>query len=198
MRFCSCLLVCLAMVFPCSAQQPVPADAETLLKAVVANQKQLEETRRNYIFHRRDEQQDADEQGNVKKTTVSEYEVFFIGGWEIDRLLTRNGKPLDDHDKHKQDEEVAKQEKRAAKISVKKKPESSPIKTSSLSPSSSPPIGFSTCVAKPFMTARSTLSISLPSPTSSHTTSPKKFSNRSAALCGWMKTRSKRSALKHI
>lgn len=107
---CCVALLCSSLALP---QLSAPPDAETLLRAVAANQKQLEVSRRNYIFHRRDEQQDADEQGNIKKTTVSDYEVFFIGGWEIDRLLSRNGKDLDDHEKRKQDEQVAKQEKRA-------------------------------------------------------------------------------------
>jgi hypothetical protein len=103
----------LATSYVAGAQSAPPPDAETLLRAIVANQKQLEAARRNYIFHRRDEEHDADEQGNVKKTTISEYEVFFVGGWEIDRLLSRNGKALDDREKQKQDEQVAQQEKRA-------------------------------------------------------------------------------------
>lgn len=90
-----------------------PTDPETLLKAVEGNQKQIEEGRKNYIFHRRDEEQDTDESGNVKKTTVSEYEVFFMGHREIERLLVKDGKPLSDSEKKKQDDEVAKQEKRA-------------------------------------------------------------------------------------
>jgi hypothetical protein len=94
------------------AGPPPPANAESLLKAVVANQKQLEVARKNYIFHRRDEEQDTDEAGNVKKTTVSEYEVFFVGPWEIDRLLAKNGKPLDDSEKKRQDEQVAREEKK--------------------------------------------------------------------------------------
>lgn len=94
------------------AQPPAP-DPESLIKAVVANQKQLEETRKNYIFHRQDEEQDLDDNGNLKKTTVSEYEVFFVGPWEIDRLLAKNGKALSDSEKKKQDDEVAKQEKKA-------------------------------------------------------------------------------------
>lgn len=98
-----------------AAQQSGPPDAESLLRAVTANQKQLEITRRNYIFHRRDEVQDADERGKVKKTTVREYEVHFLGPWQIERLLAKDGKPLSDSEQKKQDEEVEKQEKDAKK-----------------------------------------------------------------------------------
>src|SRR5581483_8863983 len=93
-------------------QMPTP---DELIKEVAANQKQLEESRKNYIFHRRDEEQDADESGKIKKTTVSEYEVYFIGGWQIQRLLSKDGKPLSDSEKKKQDDDVAKQEKDAKK-----------------------------------------------------------------------------------
>lgn len=95
------------------AASSASTDAESLLKAVVANQKQLETARKNYIFHRRDEEQDTDESGKVKKTTVSEYEVFFVGPWEIDRLLSKDGKPLSDSEKKKQDEQVEKEQKKA-------------------------------------------------------------------------------------
>ncbi len=91
----------------------IAGNPESLLKEVVANQKQLEITRKNYIFHRRDEEQDADENGKVRKTTVSEYEVFFVGPWEIDRLLAKDGKPISDSEKKKQDDQVAKEEKKA-------------------------------------------------------------------------------------
>ncbi len=111
LRF-SCLLLSAVLVW---GQEPanVPEDPETLLKQVVANQKQLEVARKNYIFHRRDEEQDTDESGKVKKTTVNEYEVFFVGPWEIDRLLVKDGKPLSDSEKKKQDEQVEKEEKKA-------------------------------------------------------------------------------------
>ena len=95
------------------AASSASTDAESLLKAVVANQKQLETARKNYIFHRRDEEQDTDESGKVKRTTVSEYEVFFVGPWEIDRLLSKDGKPLSDSEKKKQDEQVEKEQKKA-------------------------------------------------------------------------------------
>jgi hypothetical protein len=96
-----------------AAQEPSTPDPESLLKAVVANQKQLEVARKNYIFHRHDEEQDTDENGKVKKTTVSDYEVFFVENWQIERLLEKNGKTLNDSEKKKQDETVAKEEKKA-------------------------------------------------------------------------------------
>ncbi len=108
-------LVCLLPAALAVGQQSGTAnvDPESLIKQVSANEKQLEIARKNYIFHRRDEEQDADESGKIKKTTINEYEVFFVGPWQIERLLARNGKPLTDSEKRKEDESVAKQEKKA-------------------------------------------------------------------------------------
>lgn len=108
----SCLIF--AVLCPGSqAQSSTSPDPEALIKEVMANQRQLEERRKNYIFHRRDEEQDADESGKVKKTTVREYEVYFVGPWQIERLEAKDGKALDDSENKKQDKEVAKQEKDA-------------------------------------------------------------------------------------
>ncbi|HEY3926740.1 MAG TPA: hypothetical protein VGL89_00050 [Candidatus Koribacter sp.] len=103
------LLLALGIALP-AQQMPTP---DELIKAVSANQKQLEARRKDYIFHRRDEEQDADESGKIKKTTVSEYEVFFVGPWQIERLISKDGKPLNDSEKKKQDEQVSKEEKKA-------------------------------------------------------------------------------------
>ncbi len=84
-----------------------------LLKTVAENQKQIEAARKDYVFHRKDEEQDFDSQGHVKSTEVKEYEVYFIGPWEIERLLSKDGKPLTEGESKKQDEEVRKQEAKA-------------------------------------------------------------------------------------
>ena len=91
----------------------VPVDAAALIKAVDANQKQIEAARKDYIFHRRDEEPELDSHGHLKSTKVREYEVYFIGPWEIDRLLSKDGRPLNEGEQKKQDEEVRKQEAKA-------------------------------------------------------------------------------------
>ena len=90
-----------------------PTDPVALIKVVAENQKQIEEARKDYIFRRRDEDQEPDAQGHFQTKEVKEYEVYFLGPWEIERLLTKNGKPLTEGEQHKQDEEVRKQEKKA-------------------------------------------------------------------------------------
>jgi len=90
-----------------------PPDPAALIKTVAENQKQIEAARKDYIFHRKDEEPEFDSQGHLKSTQTKEYEVYFIGPWEIDRLLSKNGKPLTEEERKKQDQEVRKREARA-------------------------------------------------------------------------------------
>jgi hypothetical protein len=80
------------------------------------NQKQIEASRKDYIFRRNDQDQIMDSQGRVKSTDTKEYEVYFVGLWEIERLLSKNGKPLSERERQREDEEVRKQEAKARKM----------------------------------------------------------------------------------
>ena len=90
-----------------------PPDPTTLIKTVADNQKQIEAAHKDYIFHRKDEEQDFDSRGHVKSTQTREYEVYFVGPWEIERLQSKDGKPLTESERKKQYEEVRKQEAKA-------------------------------------------------------------------------------------
>lgn len=97
-----------------TASLPDPA---TLLKKVQGNQEKLEAARRDYISRRKDVE--FDEQGRLKSSDVREYDVYFIGHWEIDRLVSKGGKPLSEEEKRKQDEDVRKQEAKTREIIAK-------------------------------------------------------------------------------
>jgi hypothetical protein len=96
-----------------AAQIAPPTDPTTLIKIVAENQKQIEAARKDYIFHRKDEEQEFNSQGGVKSARIKDYEVYFIGAWQIERLLSKDGKPLTEGERQKQDEEVRKQEAKA-------------------------------------------------------------------------------------
>jgi hypothetical protein len=96
-----------------ATQRASPPDPATLIKTVAENQKQIDAARKDYIFHRKDEEPEFDSQGQVKSTRIKEYEVYFIGPWQIERLLSKDGKPLTEGERKKQGEEVRKQETKA-------------------------------------------------------------------------------------
>lgn len=122
---CTCLVLlagaCASMVYPQdkapgaepAAEIAPPTDPTALIKTADENQKQIEAARKDYIFHRKDEEQELDSQGHVKSTEIKEYEVYFLGPWEIDRLASKGGKPLTEGEQNKQDEDVRKQEAKA-------------------------------------------------------------------------------------
>jgi len=92
---------------------PLPPDPGALIKTVADHQKQIEAARHDYIFHRKDEEQEFDSQGHVKFTETKEYEVYYIDHWEIDRLVSKDGKPITEGERKKQDDDVRKQEAKA-------------------------------------------------------------------------------------
>jgi hypothetical protein len=95
-------------------------DAAALMHSVEDNQKHLESIQRDYIFHRKEEDQNVDSHGNVKSTDTREYEVHYVAGWEIDRLISKNGKPVSSREGRVQDEEVRRQESHALKQEAKR------------------------------------------------------------------------------
>src|SRR5439155_9684979 len=59
------------------------------------------------------EQYELDGDGHTKKKETRQYEFYFVEGMGIKRLLSKEGVPLNDSDKRKEDERVAKAEKSA-------------------------------------------------------------------------------------
>ncbi len=90
-----------------------PPDPAALLKTVYENQKQIEATRKDYIFRRKDVEQALDSHGQVKSAETREYEVYFVGPWEIERLVSKDGKPLSEGERRRQEEDVRRQEAKA-------------------------------------------------------------------------------------
>ncbi len=108
-----------------AANMPDPA---ALIQSVWDNQKHLEALRKDYIFLRKDEEQDVDSHGNVKKTEVREYEVHYVADQQVDRLISKNGKPLSTREGRVQDDEVRRQESHALKQAAKREAGEEPDK----------------------------------------------------------------------
>jgi hypothetical protein len=73
---------------------PAIPDLPTLLKDVAAHQRQLDEIRENYTYHRIRQVDDLDKNGAVTKTETIEREVFFVNGRQIGRVVKKNGVPI--------------------------------------------------------------------------------------------------------
>lgn len=93
--------------FPATSNRPLP-DIADLLKAVDHNQKAIEKLVEQYTCDKTEEQFDVDSHGQVKSKGVKEYNVFYLDGDEVDRLVKKDGHPLDTAEEQKQNEHIQK------------------------------------------------------------------------------------------
>ena len=101
-----------------AASRSLPDPVE-LVRRLKSNQKQLEERRKDYICEFTEETRALDSKGVVKKTETKGYELFFDSGYPITRQVSKEGKPLDEHEAQKEgqrvDEEIKKDRELAEK-----------------------------------------------------------------------------------
>src|SRR5580698_7274456 len=80
----------LAFAFPAASSRPLPEIAD-LLKAVDRNQKAIDKLVEQYTCDKTEEQFELDAHGNPKSKEVKTYNVFYLDGDEVDRLISKNG-----------------------------------------------------------------------------------------------------------
>ena len=104
--------------------QPLP-EIHALMQEVEAHQRAAEAAQQDYTYRQLRTLNELDGQGQVKKTTVGQYDIFWLNGVEIAKLLTENGVVLNPDAQKKQsvqiDKEVAVAEKRRAKADAEGK-----------------------------------------------------------------------------
>jgi len=87
---------------------PLPDPAKLLLE-VEANQRKAEAIQRDYTYKVRMVNTELNSNGSVKKTTTTEADSFTIDGVRVNKVFARNGKPLSDDEKKKEDDALDKQ-----------------------------------------------------------------------------------------
>jgi hypothetical protein len=97
-------------------------DPESLLKEAQANQRKMDEIRENYTFHRIMTEEELDDKGAVVKTTTTEREVFFVNGYQIGRLVKKDGVELNGPEDKKEQARV----KKMIEMRMKSAPKSGP------------------------------------------------------------------------
>lgn len=106
-------------------EMPLP-DIPTLMREVMAHQKESESIRKNYLYRSVISEQELDGHGNVRKTTTEEYDVFWVQGVPVSRLMRKNGKDLTQQEIQKEnnkiDKAVAKAKEKIAKATREGKP----------------------------------------------------------------------------
>jgi hypothetical protein len=88
---------------PAVAPRPLP-DIPSLLRDVAKNQKILEDLRQLYTCHLSEEQDKTDSDGSIKSREMKDYDVFYVGQDAAQRLLAKDGKPLEGREKQEEDD----------------------------------------------------------------------------------------------
>jgi hypothetical protein len=89
------------------AQDPIP-DPIAFFNEVKAHQGEMDAIRENYTFHRIRQTEEVDKKGSVTKTTTAEREIFFVNGYQVGRLIKRNGVELSPPEEKKEQARVKK------------------------------------------------------------------------------------------
>lgn len=104
--------------------RPLP-DIPSLMHDVEAHLKAGDEIRKDYIYHAVEIRQETDSNGVAKKTTVNEYDVFWVNGVPVQKLTKKDGRELTADEQKKENErldrDIAKARERKDKADAKGK-----------------------------------------------------------------------------
>lgn len=87
---------------------PLP-DIGELMHAVETNQRAAETIEKDYLYRSTWTLKELDGHGGVKKTETEEYDVFWIEGVPVHRLMKKNGKELSPEEQKKENERIDKE-----------------------------------------------------------------------------------------
>lgn len=94
-----------------ASNAPLPGAEEIKLR-VIANEKKSAQEKERYLCIVKDETDELQSGGQIKKQETKESEEFYLNGQEIDHLLVKNGKPLKGREAAKEQERVSKEVKK--------------------------------------------------------------------------------------
>jgi hypothetical protein len=90
---------------------------------VETHQRASETIQKDYLYHEVANEQESDGHGGLKKNETTEYDVFWLNGVQVHKLIRKNGKDLSADEQKKEDEridkEVAKAKDRRSKADEK-------------------------------------------------------------------------------
>ena len=84
-------------------------DIPALMQEVLKNQRKEEAVRKDYLYHAVETSRETDGHGGVKKTETKEYDIFWVGGVPVQRLVKKDGKELSADEQKKENERIDKE-----------------------------------------------------------------------------------------
>ncbi|HUX45867.1 MAG TPA: hypothetical protein VMV57_14055, partial [Terracidiphilus sp.] len=93
-------------------ERPLP-EIHALMREVQQHQRRLDKVRESYTYTSTQTLETLDGSGRVTKSETTESEDFFVNGHVIERLVKKNGQPLDAKAQQKEAGRVTKQVEKA-------------------------------------------------------------------------------------
>jgi len=93
--------------FPRGDVTPLP-DVPTFFQQVLDNENKLEREREDYTYTKTENAIEVDGKGRIKEKAERTYEVFYVGGRIVEKLVATNGQPLPPDEARKEQDRVAK------------------------------------------------------------------------------------------
>src|ERR1700681_695160 len=93
--------------FPKKSQVQLP-DLKALFNEIDQNQKAIDKLKENYAGSRSEEETQYDKTGKITKRELRESTFFYLSGEEVSTLVKKDGKPLSEEEKRKENERVQK------------------------------------------------------------------------------------------
>ena len=91
--------------FPKTGGEPLP-DIASLLKEIRRNQEEVERILEDYTYKQDIVKRDLTDEGEMKVKESETYQITFLKGYRIQRLIARDGKPLSPEDQKDADEKA--------------------------------------------------------------------------------------------
>ena len=95
-----------------ASEKPLP-DVVAMMGDVEANQRKAEAVEKDYIYRSVETAQEVDGRGQAKKTTVTVYDIYWVNGVRVRRMVEKNGKALTPDEIAKENERIDKEAARA-------------------------------------------------------------------------------------
>src|SRR5262249_44619437 len=86
-------------------ERPLP-DIPAPMQEVLKNQRKEEAGRKDYLYRAVETSREMDGRGAVKKTETKEYDIFWVGGVPVQRLMKKDGKELSADEQKKENERI--------------------------------------------------------------------------------------------
>jgi len=91
---------------PHESHEAAPQDAVEIIRRSVSRYQHNLDVARDYVFQKREVEQELDKHGKLKKASIRSYDILMIYGEPYEKLTAKDDKPLDAHDQEKEEKRL--------------------------------------------------------------------------------------------